>query len=320
MLQPYLSKGLKLIFSGDPAQIPPVNEKDSLPLLKWKEHGILRCELNRVMRQAEGNPILEFATEIRSNYKEGRFNPNRRLLHDGSGIETVLYNSSRETEILQQYFDSKEFTEDPDYFKVIAWRNIAVDNYNRMIRRIIYKHESDLAAIMLGEKLIIDKPVVVRNKLLLATNEEVTVEELSVTDYKLRLMDYYGSEVIQTVKTYSVKISWWQDNTRKVYAGHIVHEDDTPRFRNMLDQMKEAARIAPPERKNKMWKQFFDTRDKFLAVKYNYAITGHKSQGSSYQQCLVLKWDIDMNRNIEERNRILYVACTRPRHKLYIEP
>jgi exodeoxyribonuclease-5 len=320
MLLPHIGRGLKVIFIGDPAQIPPVNEKDSIPLLKWKELGLLKCELKEIMRQAEGNPILEFATEIRSNYKEGHFNPSRNLLPDGQGIETLLYDSPREEELLNTYFDSPRFREDADWMKVIAWRNAVVDNYNRKIRKIIYRNESYLAAVMHGEKLIMDRPVINDGRMILSTNEEVEVEDVVIINHEMKLKDTSGERVTIPLQVYRVRLSWLDNDVRRYYSGNIIHEHDLPKFNKVMEQMKAAAASALPGARSKMWIQYYRTRERFVWVKYNYAITGHKSQGSSYQHCLVLKWDIDYNRNIEERNRILYVACTRPRHTLFIEP
>ena len=45
---------------------------------------------------------------------------------------------------------------------------------------------------------------------------------------------------------------------------------------------------------------------------YGYAITGHKSQGSTYSHVFVMENDINDNWVIKERNQIKYVAMTRP--------
>ena len=45
---------------------------------------------------------------------------------------------------------------------------------------------------------------------------------------------------------------------------------------------------------------------------YGYAITGHKSQGSTYQHVMVMENDINENWMLKERNQIKYVALTRP--------
>ena len=45
---------------------------------------------------------------------------------------------------------------------------------------------------------------------------------------------------------------------------------------------------------------------------YGYAITGHKSQGSTYSHVFVMENDINANWVLKERNQIKYVALTRP--------
>ena len=59
--------------------------------------------------------------------------------------------------------------------------------------------------------------------------------------------------------------------------------------------------------------------DKVLMPKdfdYGYAITAHKSQGSTYSQVFVLEGDIDGNSDATERNKIKYVAFSRPTSKV----
>jgi exodeoxyribonuclease-5 len=84
----------------------------------------------------------------------------------------------------------------------------------------------------------------------------------------------------------------------------------------------------------KLWTKYYDFRrnnilmktiDKFsnglyrstseVIVKdldYGYAITGHKSQGSTYSHVFVMENDINDNWILKERNQIKYVALTRP--------
>jgi ATP-dependent exoDNAse (exonuclease V) alpha subunit len=47
-------------------------------------------------------------------------------------------------------------------------------------------------------------------------------------------------------------------------------------------------------------------------IYYGYAITGHKSQGSTYEHVFVMENDINDNWVLKERNQIKYVAFTRP--------
>ena len=66
------------------------------------------------------------------------------------------------------------------------------------------------------------------------------------------------------------------------------------------------------------WKQFYLRKNAYANVKYNYAITAHKAQGSTYKYVFLINSDINKNRKVIERNRIKYTACTRPSDKLFI--
>ena len=70
--------------------------------------------------------------------------------------------------------------------------------------------------------------------------------------------------------------------------------------------------------KNKSWIKYYDFLRRYADVSYAYAITAHKSQGSTYETAFVLEDDIDVNPNVVERNRIKYTAYTRSSKKLYV--
>lgn len=68
----------------------------------------------------------------------------------------------------------------------------------------------------------------------------------------------------------------------------------------------------------KLWKKFWDHHDLFHEIKYAYALTAHRSQGSTYENVWVDYQDILLNRNRKEAFQCLYTACTRPRVRLYL--
>ena len=51
---------------------------------------------------------------------------------------------------------------------------------------------------------------------------------------------------------------------------------------------------------------------------YGYAITIHKSQGSTYTNVMINEDNVDKNSNNEERNKLKYVALSRPTDKAYV--
>ncbi|QDP45560.1 DNA helicase [Microbacterium phage FuzzBuster] len=96
-----LRTGSRLVFVGDPAQLPPVKAQRSLQAMGAPHH-----LLTKVHRQAGGSPVLELATEIRKSIvPEVPLTKPKRLL----ALE--------------------------DYDQVLCWRNATRERVNAEIRR-----------------------------------------------------------------------------------------------------------------------------------------------------------------------------------------
>lgn len=322
-LVPFMNR-IKIVFMGDPIQIPPVNYMDSIPFKEDQQtrYKIGVLELTDIVRQAAGNPILGYATEIRKTYKTGNVQPHASLV-DGSGIE--ILRSSDEATIRGQFdrlFNSIEFNDDVDFMKLIAWRNATVDAYNKIIREVIYK-KKDIPKIMVGERLIMDKPVLrADNRIILNTNDEVTVlsYEEDIIEVDFEVFKFNEVQVDSSpIKIYKTRVLFYDDaGNKNVEIIKILHESSEIEFNRMLADIKNSALKTKDFVRTKFWRKYFELSKKFAWVKYNYAITAHKSQGSTYTNCMVAEWDLDYNRKVEERNRIKYVSATRPKHRLII--
>ena len=299
-------------------------------------------ELTEIMRQAGENPILRLATMIRMGYKTVPHFQVDTDLRGGEGDEPfhgVERIQEHEDDIIDRlimkYFVCEQFKTDPDYMKVIAWRNETVNNFNRMIRKRIYATElaqEKLFSIMPGEKLIMDKPLVMdTGRVLLTTNEEIEIVSYEIRTDKIQYFTPYrdpttnswsGKLDTQDFRHYSAVVSYYDSMGKKVQANiRILHESEEVRLKMLMEGLASKANDIPfgnPLKKN-TWRSFYGVQRTFAQVKYNYAITAHKSQGSTYDNCLVLDWDIAYNRRIEERNRIRYVAITRARNLVCIQ-
>lgn len=337
LLVPYVQRGLKLVFIGDRCQIPPVNHTDSKPFIEAEraKYSIGMVELTHIVRQALDNPILAYATRIRKAYQTASdFGVVTHTVPDRQPLTGIVHvgetDDARIHEIIEQYFNCEAFKQDADYMKVIAWRNATVDQYNRLIRQHIYKEMGkDLPFIIAGEKLIIDAPVVMPSgRILLSNNEEIEVDHFAIETAEL---SYYTMELINRewvpdqpsvqMQYYNTWVKYYdEEGIQQIANIRILHESENIRMKKLLDGIKAAATavaFSSPFR-GKLWKSFYDVDRKFAAVKYNYAITGHKSQGSTYENTMLIDWDISLNKRTEERNRIRYVAATRSRHLLFI--
>ncbi len=311
---------VKIICMGDPAQIPPVGKPDCIPFRNEfaEMYGIKTIELKTIMRQKGDNPIIDTSVTIRNNLENPYVDTgNISKLNDrGEGIEIININSSDRrvtfSAILSSYFKTEEFKEDSEYSKIIAWRNKTVETMNNLVRKVIYGEENVGSKILIGEKLIANNPIMDMNQILFNTNDEFSVGNFEIKKEKVKIDGEEG-----TLKYYETRVNYLNDENKKVcYYIDILHEDSESYFNVLVGKLK---KIAIEKRgKEKSWIKYYDFLRRFADVSYAYAITAHKSQGSTYNTAFVLEDDIDVNTNIIERNRIKYTAYTRSSKKLYV--
>ena len=325
-------RNIPVLFVGDDAQIPPVGFKSSPVFSEHsvQEHNMLTYYLTRIMRQGEGSEIIQYATFIRQNL--------RYLTHNQFNIDPsmkalqILPKDRSSYPIIKELFTSNEFRNDPDYCKVLAYRNVEVRKFNTLIRQF-YHGEENLPKVVEGDLLVADSPILGPQNssglksILVSKSEEMEVTRCKVISREYSYQDFQDDKSTETtIKTVSitsyqteVTISDISSNKFRSQIINIVHESDEGYLmalkNNLADKIKKS---CPPALRKTMWKSLFQLRDCFADVTHNYAITVHKSQGSTYTHCISNEWDIQNNSEVEERNRIKYVAATRAKETLFL--
>lgn len=317
-LLPYIERGqFKVIFMGDPYQIPPVGHTESPPMSELVQRGmkIDVFDLTEIIRQGQGSPIIETTFEIRNNMDRGETLTNRvsKITDVGSVVYLDFLDGNLLDDILQKYFTSEHFKSDSDFVKVLAYRNKVVDYINARVR--CYLFGENPKKIEIGEKLIADQPITDadRQEILFTTNDE-----MEVLDYVIKEDNFNDGKFI--LKYYSAKVVSVDSNKPGEKYVKILHEDSEKTYVDMLEQFAKYARLQLKGTIafKKAWESFYQFKKKYSLVKYSYAITIHKSQGSTYNTAIVYEGDIDNNRKIGERNKIKYTACSRPSRLLII--
>jgi exodeoxyribonuclease-5 len=311
---------IKIICMGDPAQIPPVGKSDCIPFTDdlHEMYGIKTVELKTVMRQKNENPIIGASVAIRENLEieKSPIECTNKFDKNGEGIE-FLNLSLQEVrksipDILSTYFKTDRFQENPEYCKIIAWRNKTVSVMNSLVRRTIYGEKMIKNKILVGEKLIANDPIIEDDFILFNTNDEFTVEEIKIKTQTIKV-----DEISEKFKYYEARVSYIDDGEKKCYAYiDILHEDseeDFVRFSNILK-----FRAIEKKGKEKSWIKYYKIMRRYANVNFAYCITCHKAQGSTYDISFVLEDDIDLNWDTLERNRIKYTAYTRASKKVYV--
>jgi exodeoxyribonuclease-5 len=316
---------LKIICMGDPAQIPPVGKPDCIPFREElaDAYGIKTLQLKKIMRQKEGNAIIESSVKIRKDLwsEKNPVAPVTSLNTDGEGVEFLNLNDSDTrrgfSEILSKYFRSDEFKNDSEYCKIIAWRNKTVTSMNNVVRRIIFGEEESRTKILVGEKLIANTPIIIQGNLILFnTNDEFSVESTKIKEKNMVLKTF--SPVVEVkLKFYDAVVTYLNDDDEiEKTSIEILHEDSEIEFTKIANLLK--LKAIEKKGRDRSWIDYYDFLRNFADVNFGYSITCHKSQGSTYNTTFVLEDDINQNYNIVERNRILYTSYTRSSKKLYV--
>jgi exodeoxyribonuclease-5 len=316
---------LKIVCMGDPAQIPPVGKPDCIPFRDElaDSYGIKTLQLKKIMRQKEGNAIIDSSVLIREDLWSERnpVNPVTSLNSLGEGVEFLNLNDGETRkgfgDILAKYFKSEEFKGDSEYCKIIAWRNKTVSSMNNVVRRIIFGEDECKSKILVGEKLIANSPVIIQGNLVLFnTNDEFSVESTKIKEMNMVLKTF--SPIIEVkLKFYDAVVSYLNDEDEiEKTSIEILHEDSEAEFSKIANLLK--LKAIEKKGRDKSWIDYYDFLRNFADVNFGYCITAHKSQGSTYNTSFVLEDDIDQNYNVVERNRIKYTAYTRSSKKVYV--
>jgi len=312
----------KVLFMGDPAQIPPVGEKESVVFSQ--PHEIY--QLTKIERQNDTNPLWLIYDTLRNNLTQpsGGFK-RRTMMNDlGEGVIFTMDKDVFRNSILEKY-KSEDFKLKSDYAKVIAWRNATVMAANNVIRTSLFGKDTDF--IEIGDILMAYRSV-------RSTNARYNIIENSA-DYRV-----VGKGSLEEnkykIKGYRVKIRedlpHGKFKHKEIFIVDINDHDNLHRYAELHDIYRDTAK----NQKGVVgaWSEYYDFRRHNILMKtitkhrdgtsrrkfeiinkdmdYGMAITAHKAQGSTYTHIFVMENDIDVNKLVKERNQLKYTSFTRP--------
>lgn len=288
-------ENIMLLFIGDRGQIPPVNGGESVLFTSLLNNNF---NLTKIIRQANGNPIITLAEKIRMGKS---FEKVTELDAYNNGVAYLKINT--EEPLLKTYFKSEHFNKNPNFVKVLAWTNSAVNYYNNKIRTLIYGEKC--GKLCVGEKMVCNKPILnSKNQVIMNNNDEFEV--LSFTMKKeTRTYDFSYYEV--SVNCHG-----------RVFNIKLLAEKSEEAFAKQVALLKSQAEKAKPMARRNAWSKYYKFLERYADVKYNYALTVHKAQGSTFDNVIVINVDINRISSKTERNKLLYTAVTRAKNKLFM--
>lgn len=323
-----LNTQTKILFVGDPAQIPPVGMKISEVFLQTE---IEIHWLTKIERQSTDNPIMFLYDVLRNNLDShnGGFAKKTNINENGEGV-IFITDKTKFREIILETFKSEKSKSNINFAKVIAWRNKTVMSSNKIIRTALFGENSDI---------IENGDVIMGYRSVRSSNSRYNIIENS-TDYKVinkidSSINKYGISGYQVQLREYLPHSKFKD--RDVFIIDSNNNDNLHNYAELHDKFK---KIGKEKKEIGSWGEYYNFRRQNILIKtitkyrdglprnkydiinkdidYGYTLTGHKSQGSTYDTVFVIETDIKYNLNITERNQIFYVAVSRPSRCAYI--
>ena len=305
----------KLLFVGDPVQLPPVGENASPALSdaylsEQFELKVDSFDLKTVMRQAQDSAILDRATELRDAMLAERFNK-FSLQPNGQDIEQV--DARRAVDLIVQGLQTKASN------VAVVHSNATALEYNRNIRDRRWGDAS--LPIQIGETLLINKNSTTH---LLSNGDLVKVMEVGA-DAQCVPANLKGGHHVE-LWFRNVTVAFRDADGGIIKTNCLVlenlldspHRELTPLEQRALlvDFRKRHPDLHPKSaefRRTIRNDPYFNA----LQVKYGYAMTCHKAQGGEWNTVIV-----DFESNAGSRNasffRWAYTAITRAAKKLII--
>lgn len=170
ILQDIETWGRKYIIVGDLYQLPPISCIGS-PLFDIELSDDCKHELTEVVRQAEGSPIINTATQIRDAIINNQEPPYYSGVVDGKGV--YLMKHQPWVDKLKEYALMPEFSDDPDFCRVLAYTNDTVLKHSQEIRQML--GEPMDTPFSVGENVTANEAWIQSDEVIFNTGAEFTV-------------------------------------------------------------------------------------------------------------------------------------------------
>jgi exodeoxyribonuclease-5 len=292
------TRNTKILWVGDPAQLPPVKEDES-PIFSVKDSSTLR----EVVRY--GGDIAQFVLKIRQAVESGSESlPEPESINNG--VEGVFLLPRMDwLASLHADFKSADFRNNTNHTRAIAWTNKVVDIGNTEVHRQLYGDNAP--QFVEGQLLVAKTPVIgstARDILMSTSDECVVVEVLNEKDK------------IGTVECAVLKVVTLGEGTALTLS--VLTRGGQLEYERSLGDLRRKALNAKGYDRSKAWKDFYAYKNLFADLVPGYWSTVHKAQGSTFAHAYVFFGDICRNPKVSERNRMVYTAYTRAAKKLLI--
>jgi hypothetical protein len=301
-------KTCKVIFLGDVGQLPPIREEGDLnsgtPSPTFVSD--FKIKLTERVRQSKDSDILGYSdfywdnSVINTDPEEDpvpfEYRKDTKDIIFSTDLEKTLKNN-------EENFKKLNNLKQQDLIKVIVYKNKTREALNWFIRTMIYEKPKEYEV---GDVLIFnDNYTEGGDDVLIENSTEVVI--LSVKEEKFH--NRWDGYVLDVTDGDTV----WQIDVLSVKS-----------FKNYYNYISElfinAKKLPYGKERNRQLRNAWSNKRRFANIDFAYAITSHKSQGSTYKNVILVEDDILSVVPISntEKSQSIYTAITRASDKVFI--
>lgn len=317
-----LSRPFQMLFLGDIGQIQPIRDEQSefyrthKDLLNKKSdifNSKHKSKLITRVRQGEANPILPYADYFWENSQKENpeLNPTQHIVRNNQITDkgSLLFSNS-EAEVLNSVINAVKNAVEKgltNHVKIVTYHVNEKTELNQKIHEALFGKDSDYSK---GDMLILnssyDLPDV---NATMENSSEIQIKSIQDTD-----VDEFGVHTLylETNGTAYTRTG----NEQKDCVIQVVSRNDIGLYNQKLQELASLAkRQTNRALKKQAWGDFWEYKGRYADVDFGYAITAHKSQGSTYDIVVVDEKDImgTTATSNQEKSELIYTALTRPR-------
>lgn len=317
-----LSRPFQMLFLGDIGQIQPIRDEQSefyrthKDLLNKKSdifNSKHKSKLITRVRQGEANPILPYADYFWENSQKENpeLNPTQHIVRNNQITDkgSLLFSNS-EGEVLNSVIKAVKNAVEKgltNHVKIVTYHVNEKTELNQKIHEALFGKDSDYSK---GDMLILNSPYDLPDvNATMENSSEIQIKSIQDED-----TDEFGVHTLY-LETNGTAYTRTGDEQKDCVI-QVVSRNDIGLYNQKLQELASyAKRQTNRALKKQAWSDFWEYKGRYADVDFGYAITAHKSQGSTYDIVVVDEKDImgTTATSNQEKSELIYTALTRPR-------
>lgn len=301
--------GTMIIFCDDYAQLNPVKEEEQSKVFKCKH----QFRLTKIYRQSEKSGLKDILQTLRTSeiYEWNNCEGEDGNLFIEKDLKTFCKKATKE---FKYEIDHRDIL----HTKILSYTNTRVSNYNKAIHKFLWNddeflHKGEILTAYENFKNQLGKADIVNSMDYIV--EDITPMKIQIpyyhkscNGYKVTLYDEYSNETV------SVPL--------------LAPEECNEELAIFIETIRQTAINSIKYARSVNWKKYYEIMESFCTskelftdnrcirkatFKYGYAITVHRSQGSSYDNVFIDMKDILKAKDRNVLRQLQYVGLSRTR-------